>query len=101
MNQDNFTPEEFDEDYELDESFLDESLFEDYDPYKYDPVEQSPEYLAVADELEKAIEKEFPKGSRQLGTCHAIWRFQKKWLKKNHGIDWKSPAELNPGIRFD
>ena len=35
-----------------------------------------------------------------LGSCHRIWKLMKEDLKQ-HGISWYSPAEINPGHRFD
>jgi hypothetical protein len=35
------------------------------------------------------------------GVCHAIWALQKKILKEKYEIDWKSPAESNPGKMYD
>ena len=34
-------------------------------------------------------------------TCHLYWRHLKRLLKERHGVDWLSPAEMNPGSRFD
>ena len=36
-----------------------------------------------------------------LGFCHVVWRVQKKILKSEYGIDWKSPSDLDPGTMFD
>jgi hypothetical protein len=36
-----------------------------------------------------------------MGYCYMVWEKQKKILKKRHGIDWKSPDEMNPTILFD
>jgi hypothetical protein len=35
-----------------------------------------------------------------LGSCHAFWSMKKEYLRK-HGINWRSPAELNPYTSFD
>ena len=35
-----------------------------------------------------------------MGYCHELWNLQKKLLKKE-GIDWKTPAEMNPEIDFE
>jgi len=39
-------------------------------------------------------------GAWPLGSCHHIWKILKENLK-GHGISWYSPAEMNPGYRFD
>ena len=35
-----------------------------------------------------------------LGSCHAFWSMKKEYLQE-HGINWRSPAELNPHTSFD
>ena len=35
------------------------------------------------------------------GDCHRIWAMEKKILKTEYGIDWKTPAETHPYIDFD
>jgi hypothetical protein len=35
------------------------------------------------------------------GGCHFIWRETKKVLLEQHGIEWFTPAEMNPGMKFD
>ena len=35
------------------------------------------------------------------GMCHRIWSETKLQLKSEHGIEWRSPAELNPDTMFD
>lgn len=36
-----------------------------------------------------------------MGRCHLIWSRMKKIMKEEHGIDWYSPREMNPSVRFD
>ena len=72
---------------------------------KYDSVELTKKYLDIESELEEKIEKEMIKRhggtNLGLGTCHSIWAIKKEILKKDYGISWKSPAELNLDILFD
>ncbi len=35
------------------------------------------------------------------GSCNIRWKLEKKLLKERYGIDWKSPADLNPEMKFD
>ncbi len=66
-----------------------------------DPVEYTPQYLAIREELEAELQeklKNFPHG---IGFCHVYWGMKKRLLKEKYGIDWKSPAELNPTVMFD
>ena len=48
----------------------------------------------------EARKKVLGKRAYKLGDCYAIWAEQKNILKAQ-GIDWKSPAEKNPGKLFD
>jgi hypothetical protein len=70
---------------------------------KRDPVEETPEYLAIADEVDKLIKEHFSDelGSPRLGMCHCVWAYKKRILKTKYGIDWRSPAEMNPLTLFD
>lgn len=36
-----------------------------------------------------------------FGQCHAHWALQRKILAEEYGIDWKSPAQMNPNVCFD
>ena len=65
---------------------------------KADPVEMSEEYLAVIDEVEKIIaEQDLNRG---MGSCHAVWALKEELLAQR-GINWSSPAALNPRVMFD
>lgn len=69
-----------------------------------DPLENDPEVGAIIrrilDETTAVVRREMG-GTRQLGSCHRIWRLTKERLLKDHGITWYSPAEMNPGSCFD
>jgi len=72
---------------------------------KEDPVELTKFYLSIQSELEAKIIKKMIKqyGTEDLGlgTCHVYWDIKAEILKRDYGIMWKSPAELNPDILFD
>jgi hypothetical protein len=36
-----------------------------------------------------------------LRFCHEYWAEKKRILKERHGLEWRSPAELNRHIIFD
>lgn len=36
-----------------------------------------------------------------FGSCHTYWNIKKRLMKEKYNVDWKTPAELNPGIQFD
>lgn len=64
-----------------------------------DNIENSQEYQNAMLEINPILEKEF-KNQFGMGICHRYW-YRKKELLKEYGIEWKSPAEMNPDIRFD
>ena len=68
--------------------------------YKYDPVEDTPEYQAIKDELEAKILERMG-GEMTRGNAYMYSGLKKEILKKDYGIDWKSPQELNPRIKFN
>ncbi len=37
----------------------------------------------------------------QMGDCHSIWGLKQRLLRTKHGIEWQTPAELNPDVLFD
>jgi hypothetical protein len=69
-----------------------------------DPVEETGEYKRVVGRAEwwarlRLRLRGYTPGS--MGYCHVFWPAKKKVLREKYGIDWKSPAELNPDARFD
>ncbi len=68
---------------------------------------QRAQYEAVKDEVNARAErmacKDFgiPEGGYEFGMCHTIWKYKKEILKTEYGINWHSPAELNPQTCFD
>lgn len=69
----------------------------------HDPVEDDVRYSATIsaarEDAERIALEEL--GGRPLGSCHFIWGRMREILKEQHGIDWYSPAEMNPGSCFD
>ncbi len=65
---------------------------------KKDSPEFDEKIKTAGEEAEKIIKE---KGIGGLGACHDIWEEQKRILKERHGIDWKTPAERHPEVRFD
>ena len=66
----------------------------------YDPIEDTPEFQAIKDELEKKIIAKIGENSG-MGYCHLYWATKRDILKKDYGIEWSSPAVLNPRVHFD
>ena len=68
--------------------------------YKYDPIENSPEYKAIEEELHAKILEKLG-GEINRGNAYMYSEIKKKILKKEYNINWKSPQELNPKIKFN
>lgn len=68
--------------------------------YKYDPVEDTPEYKAIQDELHAKILEKMG-GEMNRGNAHMYTQLKKEILKSDYNINWKSPQELNPRIKFN
>ena len=62
---------------------------------KLDPVELTDEYLAVIDEVERKADEQC-----ETKICHEYW-MRKESILREYGIEWSSPASLNPKIMFD
>jgi len=69
------------------------------DPAEQDSV-KGPIINRVLEDVGIKVRKEHG-GEHRMGACHIIWREAKKRLKRDHGIEWHSPAELNPETCFD
>ncbi|MBE6634384.1 MAG: hypothetical protein E7620_08615 [Ruminococcaceae bacterium] len=67
---------------------------------KYDPIEDTPEFQAIKEELDKKIIARIGE-KHGMGYCHLYWSVKRNILKKDYGIEWRSPAEMNPGVLFD
>ena len=68
--------------------------------YKYDPVEDTPEYKAIEAELHAKIIERMG-GEMTRGNAHMYPKLKKEILKSEYGIDWTSPQTLNPRINFN
>ena len=62
---------------------------------KKDPVELTERYLSVIDAVEQKIDR-----NMTIGICHEYWALKARYLKEL-GINWSSPAVLNPSVMFD
>jgi len=71
-------------------------------PTYHDPIEDDPSvapvFAQVRQEVESLVQAE---GGRYLGRCHRIWHLTQRMLRERHGIEWFTPAQLNPGVAFD
>ena len=69
----------------------------------HDPVEDDPRYAAIFQgidaEVAALLADDPQRGS--MGFVNIVWATKQRLLKEKYGIDWRTPAELNPHIIFD
>lgn len=68
---------------------------------KRDPVEWSADYERVIDDADKKIYSLLDGYPYGMGFCFAYWSAKTHILKEDYGIEWRSPAVMNPGVMFD
>jgi hypothetical protein len=68
---------------------------------KHDPLQNDPRYRRAFQETEIKTERKLAGVQRGLGFVHLYWETKKQILRKDYGLDWKTPAELNPNISYD
>ena len=66
----------------------------------FDPVELTPEYLAIRSELEEKIDEALEHERGYYDYCKEYWMAKRMILRSDYGIRWKSPAALNPNEEF-
>ena len=67
---------------------------------KYDPVQLTEAWEENIYDVEKELEEHFKDEPRHMGFCFRYWSAKRTALAKR-GIDWRSPAAMNPRTRFD
>ena len=65
-----------------------------------DPVESTDDFLKIRFEAEEITDELLSENREEGPFCALYWNTKKSVLKERFGIDWKSPAEMNPNIRF-
>ncbi len=58
-------------------------------------------FKEMAAQVEKEVRQQMEKNHQLMGTCHSVWKLKKEIFKNKYGIEWLSPAELNPTVNFD
>ena len=71
-----------------------------YRSLKYDPIQNTPEWEEIIYEVEKELDEKFRGVDRYMGFCHEYWSAKRAALAKR-GIEWRSPQQMNPRVRFD
>jgi len=78
-----------------------------FDGLKHAPQEDNPEIgpiiRAISQETKEKIHRKYDllEGAYILTIGREIWAEQKRILLKERGIDWKTPAEMNPGAMIN
>ena len=68
---------------------------------KFDPPENVPRLRDVFTVCDAEAERAVGNVPRDRRFIFRFWSAKKKVLRQKHGIDWKTPAELNPNIAYD
>ena len=68
---------------------------------KVDPIQAMPEWEDIIYEVEQEVEQELNGEPRGMGFCHAYWHEKAAVLSEQFGIEWRSPARMNPRVIFD
>ena len=68
---------------------------------KHDPVEDTPEYLEIKEELETILYEHFKDVDQFMGFCFEYWSKKREILLSKYGIEWRSPSSMNPRVHFD
>jgi hypothetical protein len=63
-----------------------------------DPVEHTEAFLTCFDAVMEWVEER--RTHRGFGACHELWSLMTDGFAR-HGIHWRSPAVMNPRVRFD
>lgn len=73
------------------------------DGQRYDPIEDDLKVRPILDRAGREADQELAaKGiTRGCGYCNYYWPVKKRILKEKYGIDWRTPAEMNPDWAFD
>ena len=66
-----------------------------------DPVEYTFRWEDIYYEVERRLDERFANAPRHMGFCFRYWNAKRELLKEEYGIDWKSPARMNPRVKFD
>ena len=87
----------------VDPGFSDEEFLKAEKEYRkkvFDPVQRTPKWEEVIYEVERECDEQLQGIKPYRGFCHKRWGVKKEILAK-YGIQWRSPAIMNPRIRFD
>lgn len=71
-------------------------------PLLHDPIEDDPRLQAVFEEVEEILAFDFGLDEMEDGPnfCLFLWNEKARLLREEFGIEWFSPAQMNPFVRF-
>ena len=69
-------------------------------PVLHDPLEDEEEWAEIIRAAKKRADAEVDARPRR-GRLHCVFEVARVILKREHGINWYSPYEMNPGIRIE
>jgi hypothetical protein len=67
---------------------------------KFDPQESDPKFRAAFAAADAGAERRVMNVKRDAKFIFHFWSAKKEILRKQFGIEWKTPAELNPHITY-
>lgn len=68
---------------------------------KCDHVEYTERWEEIYYDVEDYLKERFANAPRQMGFCYMYWSAKRDYLLDNYGIEWHSPAQMNPRVHFD
>lgn len=66
----------------------------------FDPIERTETFEKVVMDVELECARRLEDHPRGMGFCFAYWS-ERKDVLASHGIQWRSPAVMNPRVIFD
>ena len=67
----------------------------------HDPIEDDPQMAPLIKAAEKKAKIELRGTKVGMGWCHMFWGVKEQILQEEYGVEWFSPAEMNPNVCFD
>ena len=68
---------------------------------KVDPQESAPKLRAAFATADAEAERRVANVKRDNNFIFRFWSAKKEILRKQYGVDWETPGELNPQITYD
>lgn len=68
---------------------------------RQDPVEFTYRWEDIYYKVQHRLDDRFANAPRHMGFCFKFWNAKRELLKNEYGIDWKSPSQMNPRVKFD